>query len=243
MIKQKPKIDKQLDFFVKSLEKNKVNYLIDSGTLLGIIRDGKLMKWDTDIDITSFEGEEERIKKVITDAKKEGYNVGEVRYKKYLFGIDFTTDYIKKSLFYPYIPQKKINGNRKVSITILKKKEDIYWEPALFSQGEEKEGIQYYISKFKRGIFVVLSRFFPNNKVIKKIVSKGHKKRYKYGTHIIPIKYFYKRKKYMGLTIPADSSNYLKYRYGGWKKPVKNWSYMRDDDSFKFESPEELGLI
>ena len=42
---------------ISILNKNKVDYWVCHGTLLGIIRDGKLIEWDNDIDIGVIKSE------------------------------------------------------------------------------------------------------------------------------------------------------------------------------------------
>ena len=43
--------DQNLVQIIEILEENKIKYWIGQGTLLGIIREGKLIDWDHDIDI------------------------------------------------------------------------------------------------------------------------------------------------------------------------------------------------
>ena len=43
--------EKALEIIIRQLNKNKINYFISGGTLLGIYRDRELIEWDYDIDI------------------------------------------------------------------------------------------------------------------------------------------------------------------------------------------------
>jgi len=47
----KKKVDQNLKLVIKILNTHKINYWICHGTLLGIIRDKKILPWDNDIDI------------------------------------------------------------------------------------------------------------------------------------------------------------------------------------------------
>ena len=49
------KIDKNLKIIINILQENKIKYWVCHGTLLGIIRDKKLIPWDHDIDIGVIE--------------------------------------------------------------------------------------------------------------------------------------------------------------------------------------------
>ena len=44
-------LDKNFILAIKILNKKKIDYWICHGTLLGLVRDKKLIKWDNDIDI------------------------------------------------------------------------------------------------------------------------------------------------------------------------------------------------
>jgi phosphorylcholine metabolism protein LicD len=47
--------DKNFKLTIEILKKNRINYWICHGTLLGIIRDDQLLPWDNDIDIGILE--------------------------------------------------------------------------------------------------------------------------------------------------------------------------------------------
>ena len=41
-----------LFYFTDFLTKHRINYFLEGGTLLGIVRDGDLLPWDHDVDIS-----------------------------------------------------------------------------------------------------------------------------------------------------------------------------------------------
>ena len=49
------KTDQNLHLLINTLEENKIRYWVCHGTLLGIVRDKKLISWDHDIDIGVIE--------------------------------------------------------------------------------------------------------------------------------------------------------------------------------------------
>ena len=63
--KQTQIILKNLFDLVKELNKKKIHYFIDSGTLLGMYRDKKLIEWDWDVELSLTEKEFELKKKKI----------------------------------------------------------------------------------------------------------------------------------------------------------------------------------
>ncbi len=68
--------DRVIDF----LDNNKVDYWLESGTLLGIVREGRLLPWDHDVDITIRMEDLPRIEKQLKSFRfKYGYRVELVR--------------------------------------------------------------------------------------------------------------------------------------------------------------------
>ncbi len=62
------RLAQEILFFITNLfNKNHIKYHIDHGTLLGIIRDNKMLPWDVDVDIASFVSEKDAIVKLLND--------------------------------------------------------------------------------------------------------------------------------------------------------------------------------
>ena len=56
-------------------EANDIDYAIDSGTLLGLVRDGDLIPWDFDIDLTLPSTEVEKFQRIIPEIRDCGWRV------------------------------------------------------------------------------------------------------------------------------------------------------------------------
>jgi hypothetical protein len=70
--------DKLIEIFKKAkniLEEHDIDYWIEYGTLLGYIRDKKLIDWDVDVDIAIKENEFKKIIKLIPHFREIGFNV------------------------------------------------------------------------------------------------------------------------------------------------------------------------
>lgn len=72
------------------LDKLKINYFLQTGALLGAVRDNALIKWDWDIEISVF-GHEfiKRIDEVAEELKKNGFAIKNINKKKNDSKIDF----------------------------------------------------------------------------------------------------------------------------------------------------------
>ena len=66
-------LDQQLNMVCSLLNELKIEYCVDSGTLLGLIREGKLLVHDLDIDISINESQHIKLIALMNQLKKKGY--------------------------------------------------------------------------------------------------------------------------------------------------------------------------
>jgi len=210
----------QLKIFLSLLNKNNLEYWIDSGTLLGVIREGDVLKGDKDIDIGIHYKENNKLLSFINQLVDLGYNM---RYELYN-GIPV------KYKFYP-----KDRQLLKIDINIYQQKgEDYLWSPVSYFRKSNKLFFKQYqkiIKFFWRRIF----NFIDTNKFPYNTVKDTY-------TWIIPYKFYsniiYYEKKDCYLF--DDFQTYLKYRYGDWETPNKDWNLFLDDGGINKDRPEKL---
>lgn len=70
-------------YMVELLEKNKITFWIDCGTLLGAVRNGKIIPWDNDCDLGIYVEDAERLAKLQLKIQKDGYELTVDRNSKY----------------------------------------------------------------------------------------------------------------------------------------------------------------
>ena len=102
-------MDEQLLIIVEQLEKHKINYWLDSGTLLGLVRDGKLIEGDNDIDISVLETEVNKLNDLI---------INNMSLKKF---------YFNGKCFKVNLMPTTNNFNLKIDINVFYKKDDFFW--------------------------------------------------------------------------------------------------------------------
>jgi len=66
---------KNLIDFKRVMDKHGVKFVLIFGTLLGAIRDKKLIDWDTDVDTACFAPDHKLIHRVVIELKELGFNV------------------------------------------------------------------------------------------------------------------------------------------------------------------------
>ena len=91
--KNKQEMIKLLNIVVKTLEKHNIEYYIDMGTLLGAVREGGLMDWDDDVDISlTRESDFDKIPQVLKDIENQyecetnlyTFKDSQIEYSKYI---------------------------------------------------------------------------------------------------------------------------------------------------------------
>jgi len=161
------------------LDDNNIEYWLEGGTLLGVIRENRLLPWDNDMDISIDEKYYDKLVQVI---EKSIYRV---RFREFTEdnipfakGVKRIVKITNKKLFF-------FKGDVTLEIFIkFKNKENTYWQV-----GQKRKFVPSY--------------FYENT-----------------------IKYNFDNKEYL---VPKLYDEYLTYRYGDWKTPVKEWNTFTDD--------------
>lgn len=160
-----------------------IEYWLEGGTLLGIIRENRLLPWDNDIDLSIMSNQISKSDTLFKSLQNAGFRV---RIRKFKTSSVF---FNKGDIRIIKIREKRFLGLTKgpVCLEIFVKyqhDENCYWEIA--------------------------------NK-----------------TKCVPCKFYssFKTIEFNGFnySIPEKTVDYLSYRYGDWKKQVKDWDTSNDD--------------
>ncbi|WP_181938141.1 MULTISPECIES: LicD family protein [unclassified Arenibacter] len=109
------------------LDQCKIDYWLEGGTLLGIIRENRLLPWDNDIDISINHDQLDKLDSLYSGLKKAGYRVRTRRFGN-------TNNYFTKGAVRMIkIREKRFFGLMKGSVCLdifikYQFKEDSYWE-------------------------------------------------------------------------------------------------------------------
>lgn len=228
---------KNLKEIKKVLDKHGIRYWLDTGTLLGAVRDGKIIEWDDDIDLGTMEDNWEKIIPIIPELEERGFNTRFEEIYKTNFG--FANRYVvfSKSGCIVGIGAYQVKGENAFYLNIQ--------STNFFSVGL---GILYrmltpqrpYVTKRKVGKSLKhLLSFIPQK--LKEPLSHvvwwvWKRSGVKFFRATFPKHYFEKLGtiKFYGMTfnIPSDVENYLKYHYGeDWRTPKKRWEWLQMDGS------------
>ncbi|MDP6837022.1 MAG: LicD family protein [Candidatus Marinimicrobia bacterium] len=167
-------------------ESYEIKYCLTAGTLLGIVRENRLLPWDTDLDLRIFRNDVNKLPQAMWKIRLAGYLARTRRQEikdsplhegeKRIVKIFNKAGFLKK-------------GEIVMDCFIAVRHGDQY----IWSCG----GPKFYTKK------AVPSHFYDNTQSIT-----------------------FQGKSY---TAPAEVEDYLTFRYGDWRTPVKQWDYTKDD--------------
>jgi len=231
MIEEKKAVE-ALEKIKKILDKNNIDYWLDEGTILGAVREKKLIEWDHDIDLATWFTNLSKIKPLFDEFDTTGIQTCFFEEKKHIdllgngFKIDINLYHIdEEKATRMWYEQNKIGDflDYFIWITQIKKAE------------LKTSNIPLVITK----IFVKISNILP--KSIRYNIARSLFRIYeKIGAKHIPMgvpSYFFtdlKDIKFYGMNfkVPKKTEEYLEYRYGkDWKIPKRDYVYTRDDQS------------
>lgn len=169
------------------LDKYKIPYVLEGGTLLGIVRENRLLPWDNDLDITITEQDMDRVLNL--------------RWKFWWAGYKIRMRKSKEEM--PHFP--------KGSVRLIKIKTKKYF----FASGIGLMDI-FVKKKIDDKYYWIVG---PHNHVLKSVPCSFYENFARYNFE----GYDY--------SVPAEYKEYLTYRYGDWRKTVKDYDYKKDDKS------------
>lgn len=199
-----------IDSLLNILNQNNIDYWLDSGTLLGLKRDGKLISGDKDIDISVLDCE--RVFSLL-----QGLGDVDIRTKKLrgqivkikIFGLNERV--IDISFFYD------TGKNFYISPQFI-----INYEHFLLNSTLIKKILVSYLYRAKSIDYKILIFF--------KIILKGYWLTPKNLICVDKIK----PSKDVNYKMPLKVEEYLTYRYGNWQKKISNWSSTKQDNGLYF---------
>jgi phosphorylcholine metabolism protein LicD len=226
------KDDEVLKAISQLLVDNKINFWVCHGTLLGIIRENRLLPWDRDIDLAVWNHETDKnvIAKIF---ENEGY---------------------KQEYFFADVDSLHFYGNGKnIDINFFKKSNGIgSWQGAIASEGfynkivihfahilhiEDLRKIELpknYLKKFFYLFFIFIVfflRYFYTKK-LKVMANKAALGRISYIGYSYPLDLLnFKEINYKGifLQVPINSEKCLELTYGpNWRVPKKDYVWHKD---------------
>lgn len=222
-----------------------IRFWLDKGTLLGAVRDGKIIEWDIDIDLGTMDDSWVKIVSAIPKLKERGFDVHLEKFKIY------------KNVFEKCIILSRFGCPISISLYQVEgenAKHELSVEANLFSQSLKV--LCYLLSSNRPCVmskwnFVVnilehcLSLLPPKSRkpLFDVVWQVWQRSGIKFVQVVVPKHYFEKLEtiKFYGMTfnIPSNVKSYLEYKYGeDWKTPKKEWVWWREDGAAKVSTAQ-----
>lgn len=215
------------------LDKYDVEFWLDGGTALGVVRDKKFIEWDNDIDLGAWDGEVPKIKKAAKELNVKGFSV---LFSVWKDRVVFSRDGIEAEINL----YRMIDGMARQTFFLYRLKflgKILYYKHKLLMMLPPKEGppIQGRFLKLS-GILFRLTHILPGkvrsafDKLVVGIFTSTCKKM----PTSVPAMFFKDLEKVkiygMELKVPNSKEKYLAYKYGDdWKTPKKDYVYYEED--------------
>jgi len=220
---------RQLQQLVAIFEEHNTCYWLDSGTLLGIVREGQLLAWDGDIDIGIWWKPFNQLHPLLRAFSDVGYSVNCRRYRG-------------KPYVYQLQPRQKAKARghmRHVDLKMYRTYGDFAWCPAIrpTDRFRPSANASWLATRMQIGVSLLWMNVLPH------IPAKWWPLPFfvEVCCWWVPRHHFHNViRLHGGLCVPSECEEYLEYRYGNWRTPVPIWNFERDDQAFRHATPEAL---
>lgn len=212
-------LNPQLKWISTLLDSCSVAHWVDSGSLLGLVREGDLLEHDHDVDISMWSGSSDVLMRESKRFEQAGYKVRVFKYE----GVPYKIHLVALTA-----------GQRNVDINLFRSGSSHAWCP----QHLRKPGA------------VARARFLSNPlewywRTVQPSVAIDRwpwRNMRELWTWWIPRRFFDDCvvDPRFGLPVPRDWEEYLRFRYGDWRVPKRNWDVRKDDGGLQPYHPDEL---
>jgi len=228
---------KNLKDFKRIFDKYNIKFWLDWGTLLGAVREGRIIPWDEDIDLGVSSDDYKKIILTFPEFKKKGFLVNEIPIPNTEFPCikySFTRWEVTIDVFSYYFQRDEVisfNTNFVPGHKFIKRYLWFLWRLLLAAEINTFSKTECILKKFHQCLLFLVPSQVKGYLIDKikhfliEIDNRNHIKKI-----ILPRYYFEELKKieFYGekFNIPRNSEFYLERIYGkNWKKPSQNWCW------------------
>lgn len=243
------------------LEASGIQYWVDSGVLLGLVRSRQLNSWEKDIDLAICVENLEQVIRILEDFRSIGYSSVVNRYCSYVYSIglkpvgDKAASYLEASIHvfysvggYLWSPQPQFHvpapapevrsGRRSMAGRLVL----ALVNRLFFSRNHAKDDLPVTSVKVEKswlynGLYSIYRRMDKRVFVSLWPLSEV----FVVFTWLVPADLVLPLSglslQDRVLPVPGKTEEYLAYRYGDWKTPRQDWFYWRDDGSIVDAEP------
>ncbi len=216
----------QLQQITDDFDARGIKHWLNSGTLLGLVRDNRLIRNDPDIDVGAWWEDRHRILETVAGWKTrkiQTWQLGDSIYKIKVF------------------PEDRPHA-RMIDIDLFRKHGEYGWCPqfaprGLFERNSSARRIVRHSCRKIATFFLDRNGHHLSNHLGLRLVHDVY-------TWWAPLRFLdspeLRTFEYGEFRVPQDPEIYLEYRYGDWREPDDGWSFLDDDRGLIHEHPRNL---
>lgn len=214
-------------------DKAGIRFWLDAGTLLGAVRERKIIEWDLDVDLGTWHHNVEAILRSFRQFTERGFKVvfvrrtGSVAIERfgYNIGVNLYRKQGKCAWTVATTPICLTNSRRKILYWLMNVLIKVRYANPEAKRLRKSEAFSFLIpSKVRRFLADVAWFLCDRHKLTTLVIIPKH-----HFENLSTIDFYG-----MKFSVPCDTEKYLAYRYGNWKTPVKNWKF-KDDGAINRE--------
>lgn len=205
-------------------------FWLDAGTLLGAVREAKILDWDTDADLGMWFKDYPKVCNIMPMLKKNGFNAV-LNWNRATLSL-----HSPHEMFYHFhFDMHRQNGQYAWKLLFSKRVWELKSKVKLWERLVNISNLRVYAQPSSQEKNKKLACSLLPNKLRMVISKMAWRKLFELGCftpHVFPIHHFNNLDTIMfygeNFYIPSDTDAYLTLRYGDWRTPQKTWDYYKD---------------
>ena len=208
------------------LDRASITWWIDSGTLLGLYRDGELfdLSRDKDFDIGAWIDDRDRIAAALGEFRQRGYRVG----RRHFAG----------AVVKYWLKPQRGRPAKQIDIKLHRRFGDLAVCPGALVLSSEQRPVLRHAARFMQlGVGALWRRRFRHSWSVPGLAVTFSVTSWQIPTGFVET---CERVTLGGVSVPVPSpvEEYLSFRYGDWRTPTADWVTHRDDGGLRLAAPD-----